>query len=496
VNRVLSAAPIAALAFVSILVLAAAAVQAGFVADDALRLWAGASTAADGDVSIGRIVAGYPTIPFLTTTLVAWLAPAGTPAPALVAAGLFGLIAGLSFLAFRDIGLSSLSAGTATLLIVLHPGLLDAAIGGPADMFLVVFLFMFCRALYDLRARSGTSEVMVTGLALLALAFSHPMGAAVGFAAVPFLVFAVRPVLVVKSSFNVVVALIFPTVFAVGAFSYVSWIFPGAGWSFFAAPAESLATWTAEVAHMFGDGLSGSRTLDASLAMVAALAIGAPLAWVALAWVHRRRPLVTPPLVFAATMIAATAIAVASGLFGDPTAIAVAAPVLAAIAVTRVPVVRERLAFVVPMLALGWLGGVLGVALFDPGTVSHLRATLDGRAGEHERVDALGAGGAATGRDGVLADTDNAPVFVLGRGGARGIFGPSSEPFALALLFSRIETAFVAVPDPQSNTGANDRLNRAFPMLFREGAPGYGVVYQNNTWRVFGRLNNGDLPKH
>ena len=112
-----------------------------------------------------------------------------------------------------------------------------------------------------------------------------------------------------------------------------------------------------------------------------------------------------------------------------------------------------------------------------------------------EHFDALGAGGAAAGRE-VLADTDNAPVFVLGRGGARGILGPASEPFALALLFSRIETAFVAVPDPQSNTGANNRLNKSFPTLFREGTPDYGVVYQNNTWRIFGRLNITDSNKH
>ena len=76
------------------------------------------------------------------------------------------------------------------------------------------------------------------------------------------------------------------------------------------------------------------------------------------------------------------------------------------------------------------------------------------------------------------------------RGGARGIFGPGSQPFALALRFSRIETAFGAVPDPQSNTGMNDRLNVAFPQLFREVAPGYGVVYQNNTWRMFGRFSD------
>jgi hypothetical protein len=157
---------------------------------------------------------------------------------------------------------------------------------------------------------------------------------------------------------------------------------------------------------------------------------------------------------------------------------------------------RERPALVVSLLALGWLGGVLGVGLTDPTTVNHLRVALAGQGGEHERLDTLGAGGAARGRAGLLADTDNAPAFVLGRGGARGLFGPASEPFALALLFLRIETAFVAVPNPQSDTGANDRLNKAFPALYRDGAPGYDVVYQNNTWRVFGRSNSGDSLKH
>jgi hypothetical protein len=77
---------------------------------------------------------------------------------------------------------------------------------------------------------------------------------------------------------------------------------------------------------------------------------------------------------------------------------------------------------------------------------------------------------------------------VLGRGRARGILGPQSEPFALAMLFDRIDTPLVAVPDPQSNTGVNDRLNKAFPTLYRDGAPGYRVIYQNNTWRLFARI--------
>ena len=490
-SSALTVAPVAALAFVAMLALAAIAVRNGIVADDTLRLWAGASTAADGQVPIGRIVAGYPTLPFLATTLVAWLAPAGTPAPALVAAGLFSLFAAFCFLAFRKAGLPYVAAAIITLLVAFHPALLRAVIAGPADMFLASFLLMLCLALYDLRARSGTSEVMGVGLALMALAFSHPIGAAFAFAAVPFLAFAVRPRLVASSALNVVIALIFPTLFMVAAFAYVSWVFPGDGWSFFAAPSESLSLWTAAVARIFGNGLSGMPAIDASLTMGAALVIGAPVAPAMLALVYRRRPLVAPAAVFVGAAIAATAICVASRFFGDPTAIVVAAPVLAATVVIRIPIARERVVLVIALLIFGWLGGLFSLVLVDPITVSHLHAAFE--PGASERLDAVAAGGASVGRDGMLADTGNAPALLLGRGRARGILGPDSEAFALALLFARIDAPFVAVPDPQSTTGANDRLDKAFPSLFREGQAGYRVIYQNNTWRLFARLKEATV---
>jgi hypothetical protein len=489
--RALFAAPVGLLAFVSVLLLTAIAVHNGLIADDTLRLWVGASTAADGQVPIGRIVAAYPTLPFMTTTLVAWLAPADTPAPAIVAAALLALLAASCFLSFRKAGFPVAAAGVITLLIVFHPALLRAVVAGPGEMFLAVFLLMLCLALSDLRARSGTSEVMNVGLALMGLAFSHPMGAAFALAAVPFLGFAVRPMLVANSALNVVIALVFPMLFAICAFSYVSWIFPGDGWTFFAAPAESLSLWTAAVDRVLGDRLFSLPALEASITMAAALAIGAPIAVVMLALVRRRRPLVMPAAVFIAAAIAAAAISVLSGFFGDPAALAVAAPVLAAAVVTRVPVAHERPALAVVLLMIGWFGGLLGVALVDPIAVDDLHAGFVRHDGE--RADALDVGGAAAGHDGVLADVDNAPAFVLGRGSAHGILGPQSEPFALAILFSRIDTRFVAVPDPQSASGANDRLDKAFPTLFRNGLPDYRLVYQNNTWRLFGRLKDATV---
>jgi hypothetical protein len=298
---------------------------------------------------------------------------------------------------------------------------------------------------------------------------------------------AVRPELVASSAFNVVVALIFPTAFCVGAFAYMSWVFPGSGWSFLMAPSEGIATWAVAASKLFGRGLTGSPALDASLGVALALALGAPLVPVATAWVYRRRPLVAPAGVVVAMSLAAAWIAVATGLFGDPAALAVVPPILAAIVLTRVPLVRERLAVVLPLLVLGWLGGIVGLAMVDPRGAANIQAAIESRGVDQERVAAISLGGATAGRDGVLVDTFNAPAVVLGRGRARGLLSPNHEAFTLGVLFSRIDAPFVAVPDPQLGSGAQDRLNKAFPLLYRRGAPGYSLVYENASWRLFAR---------
>jgi membrane protein XagC len=493
VPAALAAAPVAALAFVTVLVLAAAAMRHGLIAEDVLRLWAGASAAADGQMPIGRVVAAYPMLPFVSSALVAWLAPADAPAPLLAAAALLAIFAASCFILLRKAGWPAAASVFASILVGLHPALLRAAIAGPGEMFLAAFLLMFCLALYRLRARSGTAEVMNVGLALMALFFSHPLGAAFAFASVPLLAFAVRPVLVADAPLNVLIALVFPTLFALASFAYLARIFPGEGWTLLAAPAASASLWTAALAQEFGGHLSVSPIVDAVAAMAIALAAGAPAALYMIVLVRRRRPLVVPALVFVGAAIMAAAVCVLGGFFGDPAALIVAAPVLAASVAIRVPEARTRLAVVVGLLMLGWCGGLLGLAVADPVTVSRLQAAFVSV--DHERADALAAGGASAGRDGVLADVGNAPAFVLGRGSAGGILGPQSEPFVLCLLFDRIDAPFVAVPDPHSRTGVNDRLDLAFPSLFSNGLDGYRLIYHNDTWRLFGRLPNATASR-
>jgi hypothetical protein len=486
-NRVIPLAFVMLLTFVAVLVLSVITESAGLIPDDAITLWAGAITAGDSQMPIGRIIAAYPTIPFLATTLLVFVTPFGTPAPVLLSAGALALLSGVWLASFRRAGLPPIAAALGALLLALHPALLRAAIAGPAEMLLAVFLCLLGGALYDLRARSGAPEVMAVALSLLGLAFSHPMGAALTCAAIPLLVFAVRPEMLASSVVYLVIALVFPTAFCVAAFAYVSWVFPGHGWSFLIAPAEGLAAWAVGFSQLFGRGLTGSVGLDAAIAVAIALILAAPFIPVAIAWVHRRRPLVAPALVIAVMTVTAAWITVTTGLFGDPAAVAVMPPILAVVIITRLPAARERLAAILPLLVLGWFGGIAGLAIVDPRGTTNVLIALEGRSVDQERIAAIKLGGATVGRDGIMVDTFNAPAIVLGRGRARGLLSPSDEEFTLGVMFSHIDTPFVAVPDPQTGMGAQDRLNKAFPLLYRRGAVGYSLIYDNANWRLFAR---------
>jgi membrane protein XagC len=484
-TRALDATPVALAGFVAALMLASLTIGAGLIPNDTISLWAGAIVAGDGKLSIGHVVAAYPTLPFLASATLEWITHGVAPAPMLLAACLVGLLAGWWFVSFRAKGLPLIAAAAATALLIFHPALLRAAMAGPSEMLVAVFLFMFGNALFDLRARGAAPEVMIVALSLMGLAFSHPMGAAIACAAVPYLVFAVRPALVANSALNVVLTLIFPTVFSVGAFTYISWVFPGNGWSFYSAPSQSLTAWATGVADLFGGGFTGIHAIDAGFAFALALVLGAPLSLIVAYHVRRRAPLIAPTLVLAATSVTAAAISVATGWFGDPAAVAVIAPVLCAILIVRIPFAREDLGRLIGLLLLGWIGGVLALGLVDPRAV----AQFGGAAAQAdvERVAALNIGRATIGRSGVLVDTDNAPALVIGRGDARGLLPPTAEQFDLALLFGRLDAPFVAVPDPASATGATDRIDRNFPTLYRHGAPGYRLIFENAIWRLYGR---------
>ena len=95
-NRLLSLAAVMLIAFAAVFAVSRSATTAGLVPDDAVMLWASAITAGDGQMPVGRMVAAYPTIPFLATTLLEFVTPARTPTPVLLTGAVLALFAGLA----------------------------------------------------------------------------------------------------------------------------------------------------------------------------------------------------------------------------------------------------------------------------------------------------------------------------------------------------------------------------------------------------------------
>src|SRR5580693_7582095 len=77
------------------------AATAGLVPSDAVTLWATAMIAGEGQMPIGRMLAAYPTIPFLATTLLDAVTPSGVPTPVLLTGAVLALFAGGLLVVFR-----------------------------------------------------------------------------------------------------------------------------------------------------------------------------------------------------------------------------------------------------------------------------------------------------------------------------------------------------------------------------------------------------------
>ncbi len=285
--------------------------------------------------------------------------------------------------------------------------------------------------------------------------------------------------------------------FAVGAFAYVSWVFPGSGWSFFAAPAESLSAWSAGVARVFGDGFTGSLTLDAALAILhracarrtarrrrarnafAAAAAGRAGRWCSpRSWSRRRRSPSRP-----------ASSAIRPPLWSRRRCCrgrrhARAGRARAALAV------RSRCSL------LGWFGGAAGIGIVDPrdrdATPRHgrrasrrPRAARCARRSAAPRSDAMACWSTPTMR----------PPSCSAAAARTACSTRRASRSRWRMLFGRLATPFVAVPDPQSITGASDRLNKTFPPLYRHGAPGYRARIPKHDLALVWRISNRAYPK-
>jgi len=86
-----------------------------------------------------------------------------------------------------------------------------------------------------------------------------------------------------------------------------------------------------------------------------------------------------------------------------------------------------------------------------------------------------------------MIDDRAAFAVIAARRDAKDLVLPFSDEFRIALASPDRLPAQIVIAAPGSPQGSQDAINRRFPQIWREGHPGYQLVYEQEVWRVWQR---------
>ncbi len=437
-------------------------------------MWGRVLLAGAGLSAVEDIVTAYPPIAFVATMAVSVVAPVlGLATPlvisALLALGFAVSVHGALRAGGRSHGLSAVIVAV----LVLNPLFMRAVSEGPQTMLLLWGVWMLALGAMNLRLGERVNDLIMVALALVLLAFASPFGLVLAFAALPFLGLVIPPERMRSSPAAALLVIVFPLIYSVAAFAYVTWIFGGTALG---------AALTSEAVVLAQDGGSASV-----LAACAAFLSVAPLVLVFLAGTRG-----LPPLFLGATaMLASLACA-----FGIATLIGIAPPLwlagslglpLAAACAARMPLrggapVNRML---LP-LAAGLIGGLGVVLLDDSAETARWRIAMTGQTPPAADPELAGLAKAVSGRRAVLFDAAAAPAVAARLSAVDGLWTQATPQFQIAGLSKRTTAGTVVVRSDRAPAG-RDGVARLFPALYGRGAPGYTLLFDGPRWRVYTR---------
>ncbi len=429
--------------------------------------------------TLAGIVTAYPPLPLLLSVPFAYLAVPGVFPAALAAAFVASVFATALFRSMRSRRFAWWAAQVAALCVVASPLMFHALIAGPGAMLLLLGMMMLAQGLFGLADKGAAPDVMLTGFALLLMAFVHPFGMILAAACLPALALAAPPAILMRAPGSLFLVLSFPLVFSILAFGYVRWLF-GADPFGFIATAGSPA---------FAAAAGGGSLAAAGLRAVLAVILAAPVLTAFFVWTRRRTPTVIAGAALTVIIGGAVLLQLAFGGQSDRLLILAACLPVAAVCAMQAPRTHVYELYTCILLLAGIAGGGVAVSAYaaPPGMAQEEAARAAAR------TETLRLGEILQSAEGLLIDTDAHPAFVAVRGTAKGLVVPGEPDFELQLKSRRLTSPFVAVCR-SDNAARQDRLNVTFPNLYDNGAPGYRLVYGQNGWRVYARVTPERTP--
>ena len=441
---------------------------AGGGAPDLARIAGRAVMAAEQRSRIEDVIAAYPPLPLVLSLPFAFLAAGKVNAAGIATALLAGAMATVLYYRLRTQPVDVSIAFAVTALVVVNPFTVQALVAGPETMLLMMAMLMLGAGLFGFAGEASAPDMMLISTALALMAFAHPSGCILVMASLPALAFAAPPSLLVAAPVGLFLMMLFPVVFSLLSFAYTRW----------ALGIEPFAFLDAVIsAPRAREGGEPMGLVSYALLFLPALLLAAPLLPAFAIWAWRRPPELRPALALIGMVVLAGALqALLRGRVDLSLLLALS---LIAAAVCAAQMARERPALVTALMAAGW-GGAMVVAAKT--------ADRDGAAFASARTQPMPAAlaRALCPLKGVLVDTHADPELVQLCGTARGFSVAGEADFDLQLQSRRLTSPFVLVGTDTASTQLG-LLAHAFPDLWRHGAAGYRLIFDQGGWRLYAR---------
>jgi membrane protein XagC len=460
-----------------------------YMSDGTLWTWSTVLTSLDADQGgFNRFVLLYPQVQYYLLTVLALvpgvkslLLPYATAA--LVAAGL------LTHFTWRLLraGLPPARVAPIVALVVLNPALIWAISNGGGEIYGIVLYYVLALAVIGMRYAHSLRTHLVLALVLLGFFVTDARSLYLAVALLPVLPLAIPPHLLQRGYLAPLAVIYLPLTLMIGIWLALNWVYTRDPLHFLQDPASPFLGARLSLDHMPWRATFGRELFTPLLAGAALLALCFPLLLLALVRTRRRSRLFEAVVVLTLTPVIATALATAAEFTQSPADILVFL-LGGVMALLTAGLLRHlRHGAVLALLAAGNLGSVALFAWYPAAGMQAWTAALAGRAQEPVLAGDLALGIWAQHAAPIMIDENSGYAVIAARGSAAKLDLTFTNAFKAAVNRGEPTSQFIAVPDPATQRGRSDQINRRFPGLYADGLAGYTRVYDHAGWRVYAR---------
>lgn len=458
----------------------------GFMSRENIDLMGYAISTLDGVTTLRDFLLTFPSLPYLLSLLTLSLTQASlVPAPNLACAFILACLTCAWLQGFIQAGYRWPTAMALVALLICNPVFISEITRGLSAVILAFASWFVATMAFRLRARGNVVDLMGYSFGLALLALSHPLGILLSLSLAAFTIVFLGPQDNKYSNFGAHLTVLFPLLLVLGGAIYVSWLFTGDPRYLFHGLSLQLDELTiAQVQLPFESLLHLDKLTTIPLHLILVL-INAPVLIIGLSLLRRRLPRYLPLLALTICVPLASALSLAFAIPSQPLLSVAALLGFAAASLAVLPIQDNRSLLATGLATLGLVGGLLTfVFVPDPENNAWLSALQGEEQVQDEPAD-LTLGRALIGRNDVLIDTRAAPALLAGRRSARGLLTPHDPKFEIVRMTKTLDTQFVAVRYADIGRRDGDAVHEIFPYLYKNGMPGYALVYDKSGWRVY-----------